>query len=278
MCTACTPVRNKTVRILHKLALLVLPCAQLSHGLELGLELFLLRQQAVEQPQQVQLEVGAFAVEAVDQAGYVIDIQAVVVVLLVVARAFAAHNLQLEVADALRAADIAVTVAAAPVVGTAVVIVVAVVVIVRIVVPIVHNYYLDSVVVASHIAVRNYRSAFVAVVQVVVGVVGAAGAEPDIAAVGPPAARNVEAQADVVEKNYHSAFVVDLNNFAVADFGEESVAEHSLAQLGVAESVDVVRAVGLAEAEGFVLIVLAERAAHIDWFAHNFAELVAPDN
>lgn len=112
-----------------------------------------------------------------------IDIQAVVVVLLVVARASAAHNLQLEVAAALWAADIAVTVAAAPVVGIAVVIVVAVVVIVvvRIVVPIVHNYYLDSVVVASHIAVRNYRSAFVAVVQVVGG---AAEALPDIAAVG----------------------------------------------------------------------------------------------
>lgn len=66
MCTACTPVRNKTVRILRKLALLVSPCAPLSHGLEWGLEFFLLRQQAVEQPQQVQLEVVAFAVEAVD--------------------------------------------------------------------------------------------------------------------------------------------------------------------------------------------------------------------
>lgn len=82
----------------------------------------------------------------------------------------------------------------------------------------------------------------------------------------------------MAEGNCHSGSAVDLNNFAVADSGAQPVADRNLAQLGVVEFVDVVRVVGLVEAERFVLIALAERAAHIDWFAHNFDEQVEPDN
>lgn len=208
-------------------------------------------------------------------------------VLVLVAQAPAAHNLQLEVADTQRPVDIAAIEAVAA--AAAVVAVVAAVAVVRIVVPVVHSCYLNSVVVASHTAVHSFRSAFavaasvapsaavrVAEAVVVIAVVFDIEVEAVVVAVAPDTAavqlalveRIVAAQPVAVANNFRSELVVDLNSSVALDCAMEQVVDHNLAPLVAAEFEDEVFVAEL------VVVVKPERAAiveRIDSVVRSFA-------